>query len=106
MKPETCAQWEQALSHFSNAEKLLRDEKLEEAGREAVRAFVLAISAVEILSDELGMAELSEIAKNALFEGSDRAGRHYTPKETIEWARRILKRLSHELPPDTFRPLR
>jgi hypothetical protein len=106
MKPETCTQWEQALSRFSNAEKLLRDEKFEEASREAIPAFFLAVSAVEILSDELAMAELSEIAKNALFEGFKRADRHYTPKETIEWVRRTLKRLSDGLPPDTFRPLR
>jgi len=106
MKRETCAQWEQALSHFSNAEKLLRDKKFEEASREAVPAFVLAISAVEILSGELGIDELSEIAKNALFEGFERAGRNYPPKDTVEWVRRTLKRLSDGLPPDTFRPLR
>lgn len=107
MKPELYKQWEKALSHFKNAEELLKDEKFNEAEEQASIAMSYAFGAIMKLSKELEMPDLSKIAFSVYQEYSERKETgHYTPKENIEWYRKVLKRFTDELPPDTFRPFR
>ena len=107
MKPETHKQWEKALSHFKNAEELLKDEKFDEAEQQARLASFWGFDAMLKLSKELEMDDLNTIAWNVFHAGAERESRgHYTPKENIEWCRGILKQFTAELPPDTFRPFR
>lgn len=107
MKPETHENWEKALSHFKNAEKLLKDEKFNEAEEQARFAVFWGFDAMLKLSKELEMDDLNTIAWNVLNEGAERGMKgHYPPKENIEWSRKILKRFTAELPPDTLRPFR
>ena len=84
---------------------------IEKAEQEAFGAFVLGQRAIDKLSNELKTPDLKFVASNALQDFFERnfpseGGKHYTPKEQIEWARKTLKRLSDELPPDTFPPVR
>ena len=105
MKPETYEQWEKALSHFRNAEELLKDDKFDEAEEQASIAINWGFYAIMQLSKELEMPDLSTIAWNVVEACKEREGSgHYTPKENIEWYRSILKRFTAELPKDTFRP--
>jgi len=105
MKPETHEYWNKALSLIKNAEKLYKDKKNDEAEEQALLALIKGISAMIKLSRELGIDDLSTIAWNALQEHFDRTKKgHYTPKETIEWVRKVLKRLSDELTPYGFKP--
>ena len=106
IKPETSNLWEEALNHFGNAEEMWKNESFQKAAGEATSSTLFGIRAITELSKELKMPELFEIAVNALLDGLERLEKHYTPKETIEWARRTLKRLSDATPEDTFRPLR
>lgn len=113
MKPEMCERWEEwqeALSFLRNAEELLKDEKFKEAEEEAYFAFGLGFRAIKTLSEVLDIPDLSVIADNVFSDWCERksefGGKHYTPKETVEWTRKTLKRLSDELPPDTLRPLK
>lgn len=110
MKPEIYEKWEQALSHLRNAEKLLEDGKVQDAAKEAYTSFMFGLRTIDALAEELKLPELSEIRKNAFYEWCERkfpefGGKHYTPKESVEWIRKTLKKLSDELPPDTLRPL-
>lgn len=106
MKPETFEKWELALTYFRRAEQLFRDKKFHEAEGHAITAVILAAQAMIALSKELQMPGLSEIGLNAIGEFVDRSKKHYTPEATIEWSRRVIKRLGDEVPPDTFLPLR
>lgn len=106
MKPETYNKWEKALSYFEEAEELSKSNKLQEAGRKATDAFVAAFQAIYVLSKELEMLDLSIIAENACLEWLGLESKHYRPKEMLEWVRKRLKRLSDDLPPDTFRTFR
>lgn len=107
MKPETHENWEKALSHIKNAEELLKDEKFDEAEKQASTAVMLASRAMTELSKELEMPDLSKIAYNVLHEWGERNEKgHYTPKKKIEWCRKVLKRFTDELSPDTFRLFR
>lgn len=106
MKPETYNKWEKALDYFEEAEKLSKSNKLQEAGSEATCAFVAAFQAIYELSKELEMSDLSIIAENACLEWLELESKHYRPKQLLEWVRKRLKRLSDDLPPDTFRPFR
>ena len=110
MKPEIYKLWEEALSSFDNAEKLTKERNYNEAEKYAASAFVIGIKAIIELSKEMGIDDLNVIAGNAFGEWVERepefemGGKHHTPKENIDWARKVLKRLSDELPPDTLRP--
>jgi len=107
VKAETYKEWEEALSYFRNAEELLKDEKFDEAAKQARTATMFGIGAIMKLSKELEMPDLSTTAYNAFLEGCERERRgHYTPKENIKWYRGVFKRFTAELPPDTFRPFR
>ncbi len=110
MKPEIYEEWEKALSHLLNAEKLLEDENIQEAENEANAAIMLGLQTITILAKELEIPDLLVIFENACHDWCERTpefgGKHYTPKENIEWVRSTLKRLSDELPPDTLRPLK
>ena len=107
MKPEAYKEWEEAMNDFRNAEELLKDEKFDEAAKQALAAVAFGIGAIMKLSKEVEMSDLSVSANNVFKEACDRQERgHYTPKEDIEWCRSILKRLTAELPPDTFEPFR
>ena len=111
IKPETHKQWEDALSHFNNVDKLIKSGELQKAVEEATLAFVFGQQAINKLSSELNLPDLSVSSLNALSGWFERispseGGKHYTPKEHIEWARKILRRLSEELPPDTLPPFR
>ena len=110
MKPETSKEWELALSYFTKAEELLRDENFQDAEQQATMAILFAARAMIALSEELEMSELSVKGNNVFNEWVERIpafkGKRYTPKEHIEWCRSVLKRLSDELPPDTFPPFR
>lgn len=109
MNPEIYEQWEKVLSDWIEVEKLVKDEKLEEAASKAIFTFLSGIRAIKALSDELGNRDLSVICENAFGEWMERepawemGGKHHTPKENIDWAHKTLKRLSDELPLDTFR---
>jgi hypothetical protein len=52
------------------------------------------------------MPNLLVIKGNEYIGWLERGEQYYTPKETVEWTRKTLKRLSDELPPDTLRPLK
>jgi len=115
MKPEMCErweEWEEALSRLRNAEELLKDEKFQEAADQANLAFGFGFRAIKTLSEVLVLEipDLSVIADNAFSDWCERkpefGGKHHTPKETVEWVRKTLKRLSDELPPDTLRPVK
>jgi nucleoid-associated protein YejK len=106
MKPEIYEEWEQALSHLGNAEKLYEDGKFQEAAKEANGAIISGCFAIIQLAEELKLPDLSVIQENVFYEWAERKRKHYTPKENIEWVRSTLKRLSDELPPDTLRPLK
>ena len=110
MKPKIYEEWEQALSFLEQAEKLSKDKKFPEAANKADVAIILGLHTIGILSKELGLPDLLVIQGNVLQDWEERkpvfGGRHYTPKENIEWIRSTLKRLSDELPPDTLRPVR
>ena len=106
MKPEIYEEWEQALSHLLNAEKLLEDENIQEAANEADIAIMLGLHTIPQLSQELGLPDLLVIQENSFYDWCERKRKHYTPKENVEWVRSTLKRLSDELPPDTLRPLK
>ncbi len=106
MKHEIYEEWEEALSHFRNAEKLLEDEKVQEAAKEADTAIMFGLHTIAILSKELKMPDLLVIQENAFYDWCERKRKHYTPKENIEWVLSTLKRLSDELPPDTLRLLK
>jgi len=111
IKPETYKLWKEALDHFKNSDELKKAGELTKASHEAIHAFLLGQRAIYELSKELKMPDLTEVANNALHDFFERympseGGKHYTPKETIEWARNTLKRLSAELPTDTFEPFR
>ena len=107
MKPETHENWEKALSHFKNAEEFLKDQTFDEAEEHARFAVFWGIEAMLQLSKELENDDLSTFAFNVLHEWGERGKKgHYTPKENIEWSRKVLKRFTDELPPDTFRPFR
>jgi len=106
MKPETYKLWEEALNHFRNAEKMLKNKNFQQAAKEAEASVYGGMFAIKFLSDELGMRDLMEISFSVLLDYHERSKKHYAPKEIIGWARRTLKRLSDECPPDTFRPLR
>jgi hypothetical protein len=110
MKPEICKEWEDALSHLRNAEKLKEDGKFQEAEEEANVAIVCGIHAIRPLAKELNLPSLSAIQENAFYEWQERkfpefGAKHYTPEENVEWVGKTLRRLSGELPPDTLRPL-
>jgi HEPN domain-containing protein len=104
IKPETRKLWEEALGHFRKAEELLNDNKPEVVSEEATKSVVYGCKAIVELSKELKMNDLRSIASNELNDWFDKSEKHYTPKEIIERARRTLKRLSDELPPDTLIP--
>lgn len=106
MKPEICDQWEKVLSDWRKVEELRKDKQFEKAAWEAVSVFLSGIRVILALSKELDDQDLNVKVVNAFGEWWEKAlgGKHYTPKETIDWARGTLKRLSGELPPDTFRP--
>jgi hypothetical protein len=106
MKPETYNLWEKALVLFEEAEELSKGDKFQEAEWKATEAFVAAMQAINALSRELEMSDLSIIVENAGLEWLELENKHYRPKEMLEWIRRRLKRLSDDLPPDTFRPFR
>ena len=113
MKPEMRErgeEWEKALSCLRNAEQLLKDEKFKEAEDEAHFSFIHGFRAIKTLSEVLDIPNLSVIADNALSDWNKRksefGGKHYTPKENVEWTRKTLNRLSNELPPDTLRPVK
>ena len=82
------------------------DKKSQEAVKQANDAIVMGIGAIIQLARELGMPDLLEIEGNEYIGWLERREKYYTPKETVEWARKSLKRLSDELPPDTLRPLK
>lgn len=106
MKPEIYKFWEEALSCLENAEKLLKDKKFQEAVKESDGAIILGCGAIIQLARELEMPDLLVIKGDAYIGWLERREKHYTPKETVEWARKSLKRLSDELPPDTLRPVK
>ena len=107
MKPETYNMWEKALICLEEAKELSKGNKFHEAMRKAIEAFVAAMQAINALSRELEMSDLSVIAENAGIAWLEfMESKHYTPKEMVEWIRNRLIRLSDDLPPDTFRPFR
>ena len=106
MKPEINEEWEQALSCLEKAEKLYEVGKFQEAAREADGAITFGIHTIHALAEELKLPDLSVIQENAFYEWIERKEKHYTPKETVEWVRKTLKRLSDELPPDTLKTLK
>ena len=106
MKPETYNFWEKALGYLEEAEELSKGNKFEEARWKSIEAFVSAMQAINALSKEVEMSDLSIIAENAGLEWLELESKHYTPKEMFEWIRRRIKRLSDDLPPDTFRTFR
>jgi len=107
MKPETYDLWEKALGYLEEAEELSKFDKFQEAEQKAFKAFWAAIPAINALSRELEISDLSIIAENAGIAWLEfMESKHYTPKEMVEWICSRLKRLSDDLPPDTFRPLR
>ncbi|MCP4259202.1 MAG: hypothetical protein GY774_17095 [Planctomycetes bacterium] len=108
MKPKIYEEWEQALSFSQKAEKLYEDGKFKEAAKEADSAIIFGLHTIGALAKELDINDLFVIQGNALNEWYERTspesgGKHHTPKENVEWARKTLKRLSDELPPDTLR---
>lgn len=107
MKPETYNLWEKALGYLKEAEELSKGNKFKEAMRKAIEAFVAAMQAINSLSRELEMSDLSIIAENAVLAWLEFVeSKHYTSNEMVEWISRRLKRLYDDLPPDTFRPVR
>ncbi len=106
MKPEIYKFWEEALSCLENAEKLLKDRKFQEAENNTDCAIMYGCAAIVQLAKELGMPNLLAIKGNEYIGWLERGEQYYTPKETVEWTRKTLKRLSDELPPDTLRPLK
>jgi len=111
IKPETSKLWEETLKHFRNIDEMKKVGDTKKAMEEAIHAFMLGQRAVDKLSQELNMPDLKFVASNALQDFFERnfpseGGKYYTPKEQIEWAQKTLRRLSDELPPDTFPPVR
>jgi hypothetical protein len=107
IKPETRKYWEDALSHFENVDELIKVGDFKKATNEATLAFIFGQRSIDALSKELKMPDLTELADNVLHDFLERIyAKPYTPKENIEWARKILKRLSAALPPDTLPPFR
>ena len=107
MKPETHENWEKALFHIKNAEEFLKDKKFDEAEEQARFAVFWGFDAMLKLSKKLEMDDLSTIAYNVFQACAEREMKgHYTPKENIEWSRKVLKQFTAELPPGTFRPFR
>jgi len=108
MKLETYKQWEEAVNHYRKIDDLLKDKKFEEAKQEAIFSIISGCAGIYVLSEELKMPDLKVIAINAFQDLGEKliSKEHYTPKEIIKWARRTLKKLSDECPPDTFHPLR
>ncbi|GAG14099.1 unnamed protein product [marine sediment metagenome] len=110
MKPKIYEEWEQVLSYLEKAEKLYEVGKIQEAENEANAAIMLGLQTIAILAKELEIPDLLVIFENACHDWCERTpafgGKHYTPKENIEWVRSTLKKLSDELPPDTLRPLK
>ncbi len=98
--------WEKVLSCWQNVEELLKDKNIQEAADKAYWAVLFGIVATNTLSKELKIPHLSVIADNVVSDLCERrpefGGKHYTPKETIEWGRKILKQLSDEFPPNTL----
>jgi len=108
MKPETYNLWEKALGYLEEAEELSKGDKFNEAERKATEAFISALQAIKALSRELEMSDLSMMWENAGLEWIELMdSKHYRnrPNEMVKWIRRRVKRLSDDLPPDTFRPL-
>jgi len=107
MKPDTVDLWEEAQRHFESAKKFFDEEKWGDAADNATLAILLASRAIEELSKETKIKELSVITSNAFFSWSERTDKdkHYTPKETFEWAKNTLQQLSDALPEDTLFPL-
>lgn len=107
MKPELHEKWEKALSHIKNSEKLEKDKKYAEAEKEGRFAFFHGFEAMLKISKELEVDDLSTIAWNFFNMGVEREEKaHNTPRENIEWYRKVLKRFSGELSPYKFRPFR
>jgi hypothetical protein len=107
MKPETYKLWEEALNHFRNAEELLKNGNSQEAVGEAnLSVIFFGFHAILELSKELEMPDLSVYAWNVVQDWCERSKKHHIPEKIIEWARKTLKRLYDECPPDTFPPLR
>jgi HEPN domain-containing protein len=115
LRPEIYVLWEEALKYSGNAEKLSKEGKLQEAANEATWAVVLGCKAATELSKKVEMHDLSVIVNSIFSDLCERnhelwerneVGKHYTPKETFEWADRALKQLYAAIPPDILRPLR
>ena len=72
MKPEIYEEWEEALSYLRNAEKLLADEKVQEAAKEIDTATAFGLHTIAILSKELGLPDLLAIQENAFYDWCER----------------------------------
>ncbi len=126
MKPEIAAKWEEAVSKFRNAEKLLNQEEFDLAVREAKRAFLAGFSAAACLwgkketlrSDNLDVDTLSEyyasvhnlgneaqIITGALSDFvKDIHHKHYSPREIVEKVRKGLQFFISISPPENKLP--
>ena len=106
MQSEAYKRWEEALNGFRNAEDMLKNGNFQKAAEEADWSVLSGCRAINKLSKELEIPDLSEISSNASFDWFERREKHYTPTEIVEWARSTLKRLHAATPQNTFQPLR
>lgn len=125
MKPEIAAKWEEAVSKFRNAEKLLNQEQFDLAVREAKRAFLAGFSATACLwgkeetlrSDNPGvdtfeyyvsvhnLGNEAQIIAGALSDFvKDIDHKHYSPREIVEKVRKGLQFFISISPPEDKLP--